>query len=126
MKTVIIICGIHSLFFAIFHSIFWKKLNWISQLQKLDDMNNAIMQILNIRIVFIFLFHSFICFWFSEELLTTPLGNAILLFSSLSWIGRTIDQIIYIKLFDMKHFGTLFISSLFIIGSIIYLIPLIY
>ncbi len=125
MKTILLVCALHSLFFAFFHMLFWSKLNWKHQLKKLDGTNNAVMQILNLRLIFVFLFHSFICFWFAEELLTTSLGSAILLGSSLFWIGRTIEQFVYRKLLDTTHPVSILITVLFVIGSVLYLIPLI-
>jgi len=116
----------HSLFFAVFHALFWNKLNWKNQLKKMDPVNNAVMQILNLRIIFIFLFHSLLCFFFSNELITTPLGKAILIGSSLFWVGRAIEQFIYRRLLPILHPVSVFITVLFVIGSIIYLIPLIF
>ena len=126
MNTLIWFGGIHSLFFAIFHSLFWSKLNWNKQLIKLDDTNNAVMQILNLRIIFVFIFHSFLCLFYTSELLTSNIGKALLVGSSLFWIGRTIEQFWFRKKLPVYHPLSIFLTLLFIIGSVIYLIPLFY
>ncbi|RBL89765.1 hypothetical protein DF182_25070 [Chitinophaga flava] len=123
MRTLIVICGIHSLIFALFHCLFWNKLNWKNELKKITPNNQAVMQILNLRVIYIFFFHSFLCIYFSTELLYTRLGNAILIGSSLFWIGRTIEQFFFKQLLPFKHPVNIIVTILFIIGSVIYLIP---
>ncbi|KIO76877.1 hypothetical protein TH53_12300 [Pedobacter lusitanus] len=125
MKTLMIFCGIHSLFFAVFHCLFWKKLNWNTELKQLAPYNRAVMQILNLRLIYIFFIHSLMCLYFSSELLLTPIGNFILVASSLFWIGRTIEQFLFKKLLPFNVPINIFLTALFIIGSVIYLIPLI-
>lgn len=123
MKTLIVICGIHSLIFALFHCLFWNRLNWKSDLKKISPGNQAVMQILNLRIIYIFFFHAFLCIFFSSELLHTTLGNVILIGSSLFWIGRTIEQFFFKKLLPFKNPISIILTILFVIGSVIYLIP---
>jgi len=124
MKTLLIIGGFHSLFFAVFHCLFGDKLHWKSQLAKLDNTNNAVMQILNLRIIFVFGFHAFLCFYFPNELLTSGLGKAVLLGSSLFWIGRTVEQFWFRKLEPITDPISIFLTVLFVLGSVLYLVPL--
>ncbi len=123
-KMLILIGGFHSLFFAVFHCLFWSKLDWKNQLQKISKTNSAVMQILNLRIISLAALHALMCFRYGNELLTTPLGNAILIGSSLFWIGRTIEQFIFYKFLPFNQPINIFVTILFIMGGVIYLIPL--
>jgi magnesium-transporting ATPase (P-type) len=67
----IYICGVHSLLFAVFHMAFWRLFKWRTQLRKMSHVNRAIMQVLNTRLIFIFLLFAFLCFAFPRELYTT-------------------------------------------------------
>lgn len=78
MTMLIYVCGLYSLAFALFHMGFWKMFKRESELGKLNFANNGIMQILNIQIIYYFLFVACICFIFPVELLTTKLGNFFL------------------------------------------------
>ena len=118
----IIVCGIFSIAFAVFHSLFWKLFNWKTDLKKLSIANRAVTQILNLRLIYVFLFVGFLCFWFPEELVETSLGNAVLIGCSLFWVGRLIEQFIFLRIHNWKvHL----LSVLFLIGSILYLIPMV-
>lgn len=123
-KMLLLIGGFHSLFFAIFHCMFWNKLDWKNQLSRLSKTNSAVMQILNLRIISLAALHALMCFRYENELLTTPLGNAILMGSSLFWIGRMIEQFIFYKSLSFKQPINIFVTALFIMGGVIYLIPL--
>ena len=112
--------GVHSLFFAIFHCMFWKELNWKTQLEKVSPTNRAVMEILNLRIIFIFAFHAAICFIFPQEMLTSTLGKVGLLGAGLFWLGRTIEQVVYRKLMPEKEAIDIALWVLFIGGTIIY------
>jgi hypothetical protein len=123
-KMLILIGGFHSLFFVVFHCLFWSKLDWKNQLPRLSKTNSAVMQILNLRIISIAALHALMCFRYGNELLTTHLGNAILIGSSLFWIGRTIEQFVFYKFLPFKQPINIFVTALFIMGGVIYLIPL--
>lgn len=123
MKTLLIIGGIHSLLFGLFHCMFWNKLKWKTVLKKIDHNNEAVMQILNLRIIYIFFLHSFLCFFFTDDLLTTPLGNFMLIGSSLFWLGRTIEQFVYRKQLPFKDPVNMVVTIMFVVGIAIYAIP---
>ncbi|SHG04340.1 hypothetical protein [Pedobacter caeni] len=125
MKTLLIIGGIHSLLFGLFHCMFWNKLRWKTVLKKIDPGNEAVMQILNLRIIYIFFLHSFLCFFFTDDLLATPLGNMILIGSSMFWLGRTIEQFVYQKQLPFKDPVNMVVTIMFMIGIAIYTIPFI-
>ena len=121
MKTIIILCGFYNFGFIIFHILFWKIFHWDRELNKLNFANKAIMQFLNVQIIYYFLFTAFICFAFPAELLTTKLGQVFLGGTSLFWFIRTVQQFIFLRVHDYKiHFLTL----LFFIGTILFALPL--
>jgi len=120
MKTIILICGIYSLAFAVFHISFWKVFKWSSDLRKISFANKGIMQILNVQIVYYFLFTAFICFVFPDELISTKLGNMFLLGCSLFWLIRTIQQFIFLR---ANHYAIHILTVIFIIGAIIFGLP---
>jgi len=124
MQILIVAGGIHSLLFALFHCLFWQKLNWKKALACLDATNNAVLQILNLRIIFIFFFHTYLCLFHTVALLTSSIGRVLLVGSAMFWLGRTIEQFIFIKKLPFNNPFSYLLTVLFITGSIVYLIPL--
>ncbi len=121
MKTILILCGLYNIGFAIFHISFWKIFHWDSDLKKLSFANKAIIQILNVHMIYYFLFVSFICFAFQTELLTTKFGNIILIGNSLFWLLRTIQQFIFLR---ANHINIHILTIIFVIGTILFAIPI--
>ena len=117
--------GVHSLFFALFHVLFWSKLNWKTELTKLSDVNNAVTQILNLRLIHVFIILVILCFTLPEELIQTPLGNALLLSASSFWLGRTIEQVVYRRLLPVSSPLSIFLTALFVVGIVGFLVPVI-
>lgn len=121
MKILILICGVYSLGFAIFHIGFWKIFRWKSDLSKLRFENRGILQILNIQLIFYFFFVAFICFYFSTKLLDSNIGKLFLLSNSLFWLLRTIQQFIFLK---ANHYAIHTLTVIFVIGTILFALPL--
>jgi hypothetical protein len=112
--------GLHALGFAIFHSRFWKIFNWKSDLENLTAANKAFIQIANLRLIYIFVFVAAICFVFPKALLTTNLGRFFMIGMALFWLGRTIEQFIFVRI---EHRLVHLLTYLFIIGAVIWAIP---
>lgn len=110
----------YSLGFAVFHLLFGKLYSWKQELEKLSADNKAIMQILNRRLIYFFVFVAAACFIFPEELSNTTFGHFFLIGMSLFWLGRTVEQIIFVK---SQHPLALLLTYLFIIGTILFAIP---
>lgn len=113
-------CGVFSLGFAIFHLYFWKLFDWKNDLKKLTKANQAIMQILNLRLIYIFICVGATCFIFPVELLSTKLGNCFLLGNSLFWIGRTIENLLFLK---VRHRMVHILTAIFIFGAVLFAAP---
>jgi hypothetical protein len=121
MKTLIYIGGFYCLAFAIFHLAFWKLFEWKRELPKLNAVNRGVMQVLNLRLTYIFLVFSFISFFFAEDLLTTNLGKVILGAASLFCLMRAIEQPIFWR---FNKIGAAFFM-VFLFGAGIFAVPLI-
>lgn len=85
----------YSIALAVFHLFFWKIFHWKSDLINLNFANSAIIQILNIQVIYYFLFTAVICFLFPLELASTNLGAFFLAGSSGFWMIRTVQQFIF-------------------------------
>lgn len=121
MNFLVYLCGIYSLGFAIFHVFFWRLFDWRNDLKKLSVANRAILQISNIRLIYILLLVAFLCFLFPTELTTSALGKTFLAGMSLFWFGRTIEQFIFLRV--NKTFVHV-LTILFVIGTILFALPL--
>lgn len=120
MKQILIAGSVFNLVFAIYHMFFWKMFNWKTELNKLNFLNSAIMQVLNLCLTFCFLLFSYVSFFHVSELLTTQLGNVLLAGISVFWALRAIEQIVFFKL---THWLSITFFLVFIGGAAIYAIP---
>ena len=89
-------------------------------MRKLTFANKGIMQILNVQIIYYFLFVTFLCIAFPTELSSTKLGNAFLLSCSLFWLIRTIQQFIFLK---KNNYIINILTVLFIAGTVLFALP---
>lgn len=123
MEKVIIICGIYSFLFGIFHLFFWRFFKWKKDLAKLSQINKGIVQILNIQLIFFFFSMAFICFFFTKEITETRLGKVFFMVNSGFWATRIINQFMFLKINDYRVHLLTFI---FFIGFILFLVPVFY
>lgn len=113
--------GLHSLAFALFHLAFWHLFAWKRELALLGPANRAIMQILNLRLIYVFLVMGVLSLAFTGELLAAPLGHALLAAMALFWVGRTVEQFIYLRINDWRvHL----LTTMFVLGAALYAVPL--
>ena len=75
------------------------------------------MQILNLRLIFVFLIFAYISFFNFQEMLTTKLGQTLTLGIALFWGFRSVEQIFY---FGVKKFASNLLLLLFLFGTILY------
>lgn len=112
--------GVFNLAFAAFHVLFWRLFNWDRDLAKLNAINRAVMQILNLCLTFIFLAFAYLSFEHAEELLGTRLGNALLTLIAFFWLLRAIQQAIF---FGLRHRLSSALFGLFLVGASLYAYP---
>lgn len=118
--TMLFLCGIYCTGFAVFHLRFSQLFHWKEELEKISAINKGIVHILNRRLIYMFIFVAAACFIFPEEISTTAFGHFFLIGMSLFWLGRAVEQIIYIK---SQHPLAQLLTYLFIIGAILFAIP---
>lgn len=103
--------------FALFHLLFWKLFDWVQDLKKLSHINKSVMQILNLRLIFVFLIFAYISYFNTEEMLNSKIGLTMTIAIALFWAFRTIEQIIY---FGVKNFASNLLLLLFLFGTLLY------
>ncbi|MBI4851328.1 MAG: hypothetical protein HY819_05820 [Acidobacteria bacterium] len=113
----------YNLAFAIFHLFFWKIFKWKTQLAKLSEINSAIMQVLNLCLTFIFFFFAFLSIFYQKALVSTDLGQVLLITIALFWFFRAIYQIAF---FGLKNAISIAFFVMFILGTVLYSVPVFY
>ena len=120
-ETLLYLCGVHSLGFAAFHLAFWKLFDWPAALRQTNIATRAVAQILNLRLIYVFLGMALLCFWLPAELLGTRLGHAVLAGMSLFWIGRTLEQFVFLRYNTALIHG---LTASFVLGAAFWAAPL--
>lgn len=118
INTVLLIGGLYHLGFVLFHLMFWKIFNWKRELRLLNVINRGVMQILNLCLTFVFFIFAYISIIHGHELLTTGIGRSLLVFISIFWFLRAVEQVVYFKL---KKGRSIVLFITFILGMMIYL-----
>ena len=116
------ICGFFNLTFAVFHLYFWKIFRWKEDLKENSIANRAIIQILNIRLIYVFLLMAFIYFFYTNQLVTTEIGFVLLIGFLGFWTGRLIEQFIFLRV--KPRMATILTVILFV-GIIFHLLPVV-
>lgn len=113
--------GVHSLAMAVFHAFFWKLFDWPRDLRGNSVATRAVVQILNLRLIYVFLGIAALCFAFPAELAGTALGRALLAGMALFWVGRTIEQFVFLPYNKPLVHG---LTAAFIAGAGLFAAPL--
>ena len=121
-QTALFCCGLYNLAFAVFHLYFWEAFKWREDLKRNSIANRAIIQILNIRLIYVFLLISFIYFFYPKQLLESELGFVLLVGFLGFWVGRTIEQFIFLR---VKSKMVTILTIVFFIGIILHGLPLV-
>lgn len=120
-EILIYLCGIHSLGFAVFHLAFWKLFDWPTALRQTNVATRAVTQILNLRLIYVFLGVAALCFVLPQELLGTRLGHVLLAGMALFWLGRLIEQFVFLRYNKLLlHI----LTALFALGAVLFALPL--
>jgi hypothetical protein len=120
-ETLIIIGGFFHLGFVVFHLFFWRLFKWKKDLSSLNFINRAVMQILNLCLIFVFLAAGLISIFYAHDLVFTSLGKVLIISISVFWFIRLIEQIVY---FGLTKKLSVILSALFALGSIVYIVPI--
>lgn len=121
MRVVVWLGGVHSLAFALFHLAFWRLFDWPRDLRGSSVATRAVTQILNLRLTYVFFAVAAACFFLTDDLLDTRLGRCVLGAMALFWLGRLIEQFVFLRYNTM----TLHVlSALFVLGAGLFALPL--
>lgn len=115
--------GVFNLGFAVFHLFFWKLFNWKKDLALLTPVNRSVMQILNHCLTFMILVVAYVSLFLPHEMLATKLGRNLLVAFALFWFMRMLEQVF---LFEVKGRLSVVFTLIFLLGSILYLIPVVF
>lgn len=113
--------GAHSLALAAFHAGFWRLFRWREDLRGNSVATRAIVQILNLRLIYVFLGVAALCFCLPRELLDTRLGHAVLGGMVLFWVGRVIEQFVFLR---YNHVSVHALTVVFAAGAVLFAVPL--
>lgn len=112
--------GIFNLGFTIFHLFFSKLFDWKKDLASLTAVNRSVMQILNLCLTFMIFVMGYVSLFLPREMLTTNLGKNLLVAFALFWFLRMLEQIF---VFEVKNRLSVMFTLIFLLGSILYIIP---
>jgi hypothetical protein len=121
-ETAIVVGGILSLGVAVFHVLFWRLFDWKEQLPKLARVNRGAVQAMNVTLIVVFSALGALSLAYTDELLTTDLGTAVLAAAAIMWAVRTALQPLY---FPMNHAGSIALIVVFSLLAICYATPLV-
>lgn len=113
VRQLLFACGGYNLLFALFHLAFWRLFGWRQQLVKLHPANRAIMQILNLRLIYVFLLFGAVYLVFPGQLAGTALGRFLMAGITLFWLGRLVEQFIFLR---MRAWQVHLLTLIFVLG----------
>lgn len=122
MRTMLLLCAVHCVALGAFHLGFWHLFGWKRELAKLGAANRAIMQILNLRLTYVFFAMAALCLLYPEALATTPLGRAVLVMMVLFWLGRIVEQLVFLR--GLRHPAVHALTAVFALGAVLFALPL--
>jgi len=123
METLIKAGGFYNIILVLFHLFFWRIFNWEQDLRSVSSLNRSIMPVVNLSLTFVFVIFAYISLVHSTELLTSPLGNSLLILIALFWLIRSLLQVIFFKL---DHWLSSAFLCYFLAGAALYGIPATY
>jgi hypothetical protein len=123
MEVLLYVGGVYCVALILFHLSFWTTFAWAEQLPRLNKINRAIMQVLNLSLTFVFAILAYLSFAHADELLHTQLGRAVLGALALFWLFRSVLQVLFFKL---EHWGSWAFLAFFLAGALIYGVPVVF
>ena len=112
--------GLFNFGFFIFHIFFWKMFGWKDDLKKVQPVNRAVMQTLNVCLMFCLLIFAYVSLFMLDQLQTTELGLSLIFSIAMFWAIRAILQYVF---FSRTRLVSHIFFVIFVIGCLLYLIP---
>ena len=94
-KNLLYFCAGYNFCFAVFHGFFWKIFRWKADLRALTPINRAIMQVLNLRLIYVFAGFGVMAFLLAGRPVLGSFEKCLLLFISVFWLMRAVEQIVF-------------------------------
>jgi len=63
---ILVACGAVNLLLAVFHLFFWKTMNWSEELPRLSLVNQGVMQVANIIMIFLLVYFAIVTFMMAK------------------------------------------------------------
>lgn len=120
-KGILVFSGIYNLLFALFHLTFWSLFNWDIELKRLSYLNNTVMQILNLRLTYVFFLIAYILIILRTQIITTKIGRVLLVGWSLFWLMRAGEEVYFAESLDVV---TVVFTVIFLFGGVIHYLPI--
>ncbi|WP_324678725.1 hypothetical protein [Hymenobacter sp. GOD-10R] len=111
----------YNLLFVVFHGLFWRLFRWRKQLRKLKSANRAIVQILNLRLMYVLGVFGILCLIYTKALLSSSLGHFVLGSTAIFWLGRLIEQFIFLRINSRPVYV---LALIFFFGTVLHAFPL--
>ncbi|MBN2091897.1 hypothetical protein JW964_19935 [candidate division KSB1 bacterium] len=118
IRTLLVIAGIISLLFSIFHLFFYKIFNWSVTLACLDQNNRAIFLTFNLATILMILMITCFSLFYAKELINNKLSRPLLSVFALFYLIRIFSEFLY---FGYHGFASLIIILLCLVPAMIYL-----
>lgn len=108
--------GGHALIMAVFHLLFWRLFDWRHELAKLRLPTRAVTQILNLRLIWFFALVALLFIARPEAIVRDDTGQALLAFMVVFWLGRLVEQFVFLRI---RHALVTALSFWFSLGTVL-------
>lgn len=104
--------------FALFHLGFWWLFRWNEALRRLGRVNRGIMQVLNLKLIYVFLIFAGLSWRHGPELLASAPGQVLVAAMAGFWLLRAGEQLLF---FPPRHPASIALFVVFLAGGAIHL-----
>lgn len=119
-EMIVYAAGTLTLGFGIFHLFFWRLFRWKRELRKISSVNRGIVQILNLKMSYVFFLVAMLCFTLPEDMFQTRLGRWLMMGMSIFWLLRMLEQFVFFK---HNHYAVYLLTFLFLLNAILFAAP---
>ncbi|MCB1897459.1 MAG: hypothetical protein H6945_13915 [Zoogloeaceae bacterium] len=103
--------------FALFHPAFWRLFDWHGRLGCLGRVNRAVMQVMNVRLIYVFVMFAVLQTVYTESITGSPLGIALQAGIVLFWAMRAVEQVVF---FGLAHPAPIGIFAVFVANALLH------
>jgi hypothetical protein len=114
--------GIIHILVALLHLAFWWILGWKEQLPLLSDENSAVLQVLNIHVIYVALLFATVSMSYTAQLVSSTIGRFICGSIAGFWLLRGVNEFVFWGLKSAASWISLLIC--FVVAAL-YVVPLV-